>query len=467
MKKFNALLSIVFMVMLSLPAVGQVINQAPVNGARLVQSNIKHSADRLRINDHKRVVKDVATRANTSFLMDYDSLNNNDAAFFWTMNKNFIGGGDLNYAIVTFDSLADLAGTGYNYDQHTVTVDTIEIFLSHVNASGQEDTIIVSIVELDPVTNYWTNNVLWSDSAFSATSLTSAVNSFGILPFYPNFAMCQGRFGVRVDFYGPATDTMAVIAGFKRGACATQGCTSGNPGAEDISNFYPNSYYGYQNGPNSPVDLPTAMGGDLYRDCSGDMMFTPANCEFWYIQDFWIWPSVTIQDTPPAALTATTTQTLDDGTGNGTATVTATGGVGELTYIWNTTPPQTGATATGLAAGTYSVVISYGSNCDAIQESVEIILDNVSIDDLDAGISSLMAFPNPNNGQFNLTFEMDNADNVLVSVYDLTGKLIHSESAANVRDFNGQINLNDAANGIYLLRVETSLGATTRRIVKQ
>ena len=51
------------------------------------------------------------------------------------------------------------------------------------------------------------------------------------------------------------------------------------------------------------------------------------------------------------------------GSATGSATVTAAGGIGTLTYSWNTTPLQTTATATGLTAGNYTVTITDSNNC--------------------------------------------------------------------------------------------------------
>ncbi|MCS6980564.1 MAG: PKD domain-containing protein, partial [Flavobacteriales bacterium] len=51
------------------------------------------------------------------------------------------------------------------------------------------------------------------------------------------------------------------------------------------------------------------------------------------------------------------------GLSNGTATAVASGGVGSYSYSWNTTPPQNAATATGLGAGTYSVMVTDGNGC--------------------------------------------------------------------------------------------------------
>ncbi|MEW6468911.1 MAG: PKD domain-containing protein [Bacteroidota bacterium] len=50
---------------------------------------------------------------------------------------------------------------------------------------------------------------------------------------------------------------------------------------------------------------------------------------------------------------------------NGTITVTATGGNGPYTYSWSTTPSQNTATATGLCAGTYSVLVTSANGCTA------------------------------------------------------------------------------------------------------
>ncbi|MBI5541281.1 MAG: gliding motility-associated C-terminal domain-containing protein [Bacteroidia bacterium] len=51
---------------------------------------------------------------------------------------------------------------------------------------------------------------------------------------------------------------------------------------------------------------------------------------------------------------------------NGTATVNITSGVPPYTYLWNTTPQQTGQTATGLTQGTYFVTVTNGNGCTKI-----------------------------------------------------------------------------------------------------
>jgi gliding motility-associated-like protein len=80
--------------------------------------------------------------------------------------------------------------------------------------------------------------------------------------------------------------------------------------------------------------------------------------------------SVTIIE--PLLLTASTTKTDVGcfGGSNGTATVNVTGGTSPYTYIWNTTPVQTGATAVGLSAGTYSVTVTDSKGCTTLASAI-------------------------------------------------------------------------------------------------
>lgn len=74
--------------------------------------------------------------------------------------------------------------------------------------------------------------------------------------------------------------------------------------------------------------------------------------------------SVTIaQPTALVATAGTITNVACNGSATGSATVNVTGGTGSYTYAWNTTPVQTGMTATGLAAGTYIVSVMDGNGC--------------------------------------------------------------------------------------------------------
>ncbi|MBX2928676.1 MAG: T9SS type A sorting domain-containing protein [Saprospiraceae bacterium] len=97
--------------------------------------------------------------------------------------------------------------------------------------------------------------------------------------------------------------------------------------------------------------------------------------------------TVPVADPPLLALQLVTANaTLCNGQSNGSATVSAAGGTGTLSYLWNDPAAQTTATAIGLAAGAYEVVVTDANGCtDAINVQIdEAPLLNAQIDDFAA-----------------------------------------------------------------------------------
>ncbi|MEO0310996.1 MAG: hypothetical protein RIQ89_653, partial [Bacteroidota bacterium] len=74
----------------------------------------------------------------------------------------------------------------------------------------------------------------------------------------------------------------------------------------------------------------------------------------------------------PTALSANIAATTGacQGGNTGTATVTTTGGTAGYSYSWNTTPIQSSATATGLAANTYIVTVTDANNCSTTATAI-------------------------------------------------------------------------------------------------
>ncbi|RPI10746.1 MAG: HYR domain-containing protein, partial [Acidobacteriales bacterium] len=104
--------------------------------------------------------------------------------------------------------------------------------------------------------------------------------------------------------------------------------------------------------------------------------------------------------TQPSSLTVATTQTnvLCNGSADGTATAVPAGGIGPYTFSWDTSPVQTGITATGLAAGTYSVSVTDANNCTT---SGNVSITEPSILSLDA-VSTEAACPDSDDGSITL-----------------------------------------------------------------
>ncbi|MBK9758610.1 MAG: SprB repeat-containing protein [Flavobacteriales bacterium] len=73
--------------------------------------------------------------------------------------------------------------------------------------------------------------------------------------------------------------------------------------------------------------------------------------------------TITQPTAPLAASITSQTDVLCFGNSTGSATVSVSGGTSAYSYSWNTTPVQTNATATGLAAGNYSCTVNDANGC--------------------------------------------------------------------------------------------------------
>ncbi len=82
--------------------------------------------------------------------------------------------------------------------------------------------------------------------------------------------------------------------------------------------------------------------------------------------------SVTIVAPPALSLTKLSSDLKCNGDNSGSATVNPSGGNPGYTYSWSSSPVQTGQTATGLPAGTYTVVVTDKAGCTASLNNIVI-----------------------------------------------------------------------------------------------
>jgi len=98
--------------------------------------------------------------------------------------------------------------------------------------------------------------------------------------------------------------------------------------------------------------------------------------------------------------------------------------------------------------------------------SVEICGSPV-LDIEDAKIAdSFVLWPNPNNGEFHISFNSTNNDTVSLTAYDIRGRRVaeqHFENNSNL--FNQTINFNALAKGVYILKIQTGNNELFKRLV--
>jgi uncharacterized repeat protein (TIGR03803 family) len=149
--------------------------------------------------------------------------------------------------------------------------------------------------------------------------------------------------------------------------------------------------------------------------------------------------------------TIATSSTPDNGTGNGTATANVTGnGPAPYTYMWSP-GGQTGATASGLMAGSYTVNVTSANGCQNM-ETVN-VGSSLGINNLTAS-EDISVYPNPSNG--NITIALSGiTEKSTVEVYNVMGQQVYT-SALELG--NNSIDLNTKSSGVYLYRIVTENG---------
>jgi PKD repeat protein len=162
----------------------------------------------------------------------------------------------------------------------------------------------------------------------------------------------------------------------------------------------------------------------------------------------------------PTLLTTTVGSTPEISGDDGTATVTVAGGNGGYSYLWSN--GQTGATATGLSAGTYSVTVTDSLGCNT---STTV---NVSLVISVAGPLTQELFtvgPNPFNDFMTLTPNVTIYGRFTVHLIDIEGRIVFgaaldAKGAAPVRFSPGPL-----PNGVYLLMIHTAKGDLHKKVI--
>lgn len=170
--------------------------------------------------------------------------------------------------------------------------------------------------------------------------------------------------------------------------------------------------------------------------------------------------TATITNNPPGpSCDITNSVNETNGQSNGSATVTASGGTGSYTYLWNN--GQTTATASGLSAGNYSVTVSDG-NCTCTDIVTITNISGITDNETNKYFS---IYPNPSDGVFTISLMDFTEKDFSIIVFDITGRNVYSEQiACTGSKFEKNIDLNNLSDGIYYLKFVSEEKVFTRKI---
>jgi Secretion system C-terminal sorting domain/SprB repeat len=167
-------------------------------------------------------------------------------------------------------------------------------------------------------------------------------------------------------------------------------------------------------------------------------------------------PSVIIDQPLPLTVskpvvTTTSTWTSKDGT----ISVTASGGPGQLNYTLypGEITNQSGTFTVGL--GNYMIAVSDGLGCDTILSDIAYVGPFPDAVGQNPILYKLDIYPNPSRGLFNITYVNPAASKMVTEVYDILGTKIFIKEFTNKSgdSFNEKIDLEAKPKGIYFIRI--------------
>lgn len=125
----------------------------------------------------------------------------------------------------------------------------------------------------------------------------------------------------------------------------------------------------------------------------------------------------------------------------------------------------TGSSYTITQDGFYSVIVKSANGCSST-ESSEVFMYSTSVDEIAS--NEVAVFPNPNNGNFKLAFNLDNSGAVMIKVVSLNGQTVYNETVQGIAgNFTSTINLGNVSTGTYIVTVLAGDKLMTSKITKK
>jgi len=171
---------------------------------------------------------------------------------------------------------------------------------------------------------------------------------------------------------------------------------------------------------------------------------------------------VTILPNANALFTATVTGATVNLSNQSTGAVSYTWNFGDSSPVNNTASPS----HTYATNGTYTVTLTVVGPCGTDTYTQVITISEVGVQDSDIA-NTLSIYPNPNNGQFTVSFSFTDQKDVTVELIDISGRTISASNLENVLTFNQELGGAELADGVYFVRISTEEGVVTRKIVVQ
>ena len=146
----------------------------------------------------------------------------------------------------------------------------------------------------------------------------------------------------------------------------------------------------------------------------------------------------------------------------GFVNITPAGGTAPYTYLWSN--GVTTQDLFGVSSGTYTVTITDANGCETTGSFT--VANTISINEAEA-FGELKIFPNPSNGNFNVSIQIAESKNVRVELINVVGKTLMTQTADNITSHVFNFDVAGYAAGIYTVRITANGQSTTKVIIIQ
>ena len=206
----------------------------------------------------------------------------------------------------------------------------------------------------------------------------------------------------------------------------------------------------------------TPSGADTYTISGGNSIVSPTANATYSISGTDLNGCVSNLDAV-ASVTVNSLPTVSAGTNNTllcvgeTATLTASGA---STYTWSTSQTSAIITVSPSMQTTYTVNGTDANGCENSTSITQNVNACTGINEVSYSANELLVYPNPSNGEFNVSV----SSATKITIIDVMGKVVYAEQLESGLH---SVNLNQFANGIYLLKAESNGNAKTIRLIKE
>jgi hypothetical protein len=127
-------------------------------------------------------------------------------------------------------------------------------------------------------------------------------------------------------------------------------------------------------------------------------------------------------------------------------------------FIW--AGGETTSTLEVTESGWYYVTVT---TLDCVQEDSVFVLDYNNV--ISQNGNQFAVYPNPSTGLFNLELNLTEKQDVTITIYSSNGAIIRNYQFDNTDNFSRKIDLNDVAEGLYLLRIQLADESLNQQLI--